>query len=496
MKGLPPLAAVDREIGLRGSFYDFVKMAWPLIEHGRPFVDNWHIKAVCDHLEAVFRGQIKRLCINIPPGCMKSVSTSVLWPVWCWIQDPGWRFILGSFDESLVGKRDGGKVLDIVRSKWFSERWGDRVMIKGKEPSISEFYTTRGGMRFATSVGGRVLGRHAHAMVVDDPTKPQAMTALTLEETWRWKQETSASRLLPGGAFILIMQRLHDRDMAGRCEEEGGYEFLRLPMRFEESQRCRTSIGFVDPRKEEGDLLWPSYKNEQEVTQQEKDMGGQGSAIVAAQLQQRPSPARGLLFERDWFQRWTKLPEKFDFVIDSWDLTFKDTERSDYVVGQRWGVREGKFYLLARARGRWSFPRTLVEIKTFAARTDLPKPLAILVEDKANGPAVIATLEKEISGLVAVNPEGGKETRAQAVTPLFEARNVLHPSPELEGPGGVRPYAWVEDHEAELMRFPKGKHDDSVDATTQALTYLRHKASRFAAAMDRIQAEPQEWLFE
>lgn len=498
---IPAAAAIDREIGLRGRYYDFVKMAWQVIEPEQPFVPNWHIDAICDHLEAVFRGHIKRLVINVPPGSGKSVLTSVLWPVWTWIQNPGWRFIYGSFDESLVARRDGTKVLDVIRSAWFRERWGDKVLIKGKEPSLGEFYTTRGGMRFATSVGGKVLGRHAHAIVVDDPTKPQTMTEASLQETRRWKQETTASRLLPGGAYVLIMQRLHSNDLAGMAEEEneiaGGepYEFLRLPMRFEEAQRAKTSIGFVDPRTEEGELLWPSYKNEKEVSQQEKDMGGRESAVVAAQLQQRPAPAKGLLFERDWFQHWDSLPEKFDFVVDSWDLTFKDTEKSDYVVGQRWARAGAKFFLLARVRGRWNFPKTLSEMKSFYQRVDLPKPQAVLVEDKANGPAIIATLGKELPGFIAVNPEGGKIVRAQAVTPLYEARNVLHPNPAIVGLGGVRPYVWVEEHEAELMRFPKGRNDDSVDATTQALNYLRNKASAFQAAMDALAQNGLQTVF-
>lgn len=491
---LPPLAAIEREVGLRGSFYDFVKMAWPLVEHGRPFVDNWHIGAVCEHLEAVFRGQIRNLSINIPPGCMKSLTTSVLWDPWCWIQDPGYRFIYGSFDETLVGKRDGTKVLDIVRSKWFRERWGDLVMIKGKEPSIGEFYTTRGGMRFATSVGGKVLGRHANAFVVDDPTKPQTMTALTLEETWRWKQETSASRLLPGGSFVLIMQRLHDRDMAGRCEEEGGYEILRLPMRYEKDSHCKTALGFSDPRTREGELLWPAYKDEAEVSKQEKEMGGQGSSVVAAQLQQRPAPAKGLIFEREWFKHWTSLPDKFDVVVDSWDCTFKDLETSDYVVGQRWGLKGSAFYLIARVRGHWNLPKTIHEVRAFRSRRDLPPAHAILIEDKANGPAVIAMLEKEVPGLIPVNPEGGKDVRAQAVTPLYEAGNVYHP-PRGKEVDGIPVYAWVDDHETELLKFPKGKYDDSVDAETQALHWLRTKANKMAAAMDRLANEGSGWLF-
>lgn len=489
---LPAAAAIDRELGIRGTFYDFVKMAWHLVEHNRPFNDNWHIGAVCEHLEAVFRGQIKRLSINIPPGCMKSLTTSVLWQPWCWIQDPGYRFILGSFDETLVGKRDGTKVLDIVRSKWFQSRWGDRVMIKGSDPSTSEFYTTRGGMRFATSVGGKVLGRHGNAFVIDDPTKPQTMTELTLAEAKRWKQETTASRLLPGGAFVLIMQRLHENDLAGVAEEEGGYDFLRLPMRFDSERKCSTSIGFVDPRKEEGELLWPTYKDEAEVAQIEKDMGGAETATVAAQLQQSPAPAKGVIFQRDTFRHYTELPASFDFVVDSWDCAFKDKEGSDFVAGQRWGVKGSAFYLFPfRVKSRLSFVKTCESVKAFRTKTDgrgrpYPKASAILVEDKANGTAVMNALEKEVSGLVAINPEGGKVARANAITPLYEAGNVWHPDPTIA--------PWIDDHEASLLKFPKGKHDDDVDAETQALNYLHSKTTKFAAAMDAIKKNGMSFL--
>jgi predicted phage terminase large subunit-like protein len=496
-KGIPPEAAIERALGLRGRFYDFVKMSWPVIEHGREFVEGWHIGAVCEHLEAVQAGQIKRLAINIPPGFMKSLTTSVMWPSWCWIRDPGYRFIYGSFDASLVGKRDGGKVLDIIQSKWFRQRWGDKVIIKDRDPAAGEFYTTQGGMRFSTSVGGRVLGRHAHAFVIDDPTKPQGITDLSLQEVQRWKKETTASRLLPGGAFVLIMQRLHERDLAGFAEEEGGYDFLRLPMRFESSLKCSTSIGFSDPRKEEGELLWPEYKNEEEVSQIEKDMGGKDSAVVAAQLQQRPAPSKGLIFQKDWFQYYTRLPERLDFVVDSWDCTFKDTDGSDFVAGQRWGVLGSKYYLFPfRVKARLSFVNTCSNVKTFGLAELVPlgaegtrpppRAMAILIEDKANGPAVISALEKEIPGIVAVNPEGGKVARANACTPLYEARNVYHPDPSIA--------PWIEDHETSLLKFPKGKNDDDVDSETQALNYLRNKAGAFNAAMDRLQEEGPGWF--
>jgi hypothetical protein len=306
MKRIPKLAAIDREIGLRGSFYDFVKMAWPLVEHGRPFVDNWHIGAVCEHLEAVYRGQVKNLVINIPPGCMKSLTTSVLWDPWCWIQDPGYRFIYGSFDESLVGKRDGDegarhREVEVVPGALGRPRHGqgqgpfDQRVLHDAGGDALRHVRRRQGARPARQ---RVRGRRSDEAADDDDAHARRDVALEAGDVGQ-------SRLLPGGAFVLIMQRLHERDMAGRCEEEGGYEFLRLPMRFEEEQRCTTSIGFVDPRKEEGELLWPAYKNEAEVSQQEKDMGGgqrrrRRAAAAASRAREGPH------LRADWFQYWTR----------------------------------------------------------------------------------------------------------------------------------------------------------------------------------------------
>jgi len=505
---LPSDIAVDRALGLRGSFHDFVQMAWPLVEHARPFSDNWHIRAICEHLEAVFEGRIRRLVINIPPGCMKSLTCSVFWPVWCWLRDPGWRLAFASFDESLVGQRDGSKVLDIIRSKWFRDRFGDKVTIRGKEPANSNFETLQRGLRFATSVGGKMLGRHFHALVIDDPIKPKELTDLKLKEADDWMKGTTASRMLPGGAVVLMMQRLHERDLAGIIEEERGiwseenpkgWDFLRLPMRYEEELHCRTSIAFEDPRAEEaeGALLWPAYKDEETVSEQERDMGGKESVTVAAQLQQRPAPAKGVIFDKTTFRHYSAadLPAAFDFILDSWDCTFKGTDDSDFVVGQKWGMVGSRCYLLAIRRGRWSFTQTLAKIEELHTLTEvgvkgvnlvLPKPHAIIVEDKANGPAVINVFSEKVPGFVAINPEGGKIVRANAVTPMYEAENVWHPRAE-DAP-------WIVAHETELLKFPKGKNDDSVDCSTQALNYLRSKAGFFAAAMEVLQKEGASWL--
>ena len=177
---------------------------------------------------------------------------------------------------------------------------------------------------------------------------------------------------------------------------------------------------------------------------------------------QTPSPSEGGMFRRGWWKYYKVLPKKFDQVIQSWDCTFKDKKESDYVVGQVWGKIGADRYLLDQVRGQMSFTETLAAIKTLTAKW--PQAIAKLVEDKANGPAVINVLKKEISGLVPVEPEGGKVVRATAVTPLAEAGNLYIPDPSIA--------AWVHDYVEEFAVFPNGAHDDQVDSTTQANIYF------------------------
>lgn len=487
-------AAVQREIGLRGGLHRFIRMAWHIVEPGREFVDNWHIGAIAEHLEAVTRGQIRNLVINVPPGCMKSLSCNVFWPVWDWIQDPGQRFIYASFDQRLVGQRDGGKCIELVNSSWFRDRWGDRVMIS-PDAAAGEFYTQAKGMRLATSPGGRVMGYHTNKFVNDDLVKPAAMTDEYLASLQDWRKSTAASRGLPGMSTVLIMQRLHENDPAGEALREGGWEHLMLPMRYEPERKCSTSIGFVDPRTVAGELLWPSYKDEAEITKTEKDMGSQ---VAAAQLQQRPAPPGGIVFQRSWFKFYKVAPDKFDASCLSFDFAFKDVARSDFVAMSAFGRKGSDFYLVDLHVERLDFPGSLALVKRKARRW--PRFLAKLVEDKANGPAVISMLKKEIPGLIPVTPEGGKAARANAVAPLHEAGNVWYPHPDgaiVEPMRGetttTTPFVWdgkpsnVDPHLDSMAGFPFMAHDDDVDAETQALLYLRNRANKFLEAMKALQ---------
>jgi predicted phage terminase large subunit-like protein len=274
-----------------------------------------------------------------------------------------------------------------------------------------------------------------------------------------WDQVMSTRLNDPkSGAMVIVMQRVHENDLAGHVLQQGGYEELKLPAEYEGSQQV-TSIGWRDPRTELGELLWPERFGQAEVEALKRTMG---SYAAAGQLQQRPSPAAGGILKRHWWKFYREAPRLFSEVIQSWDCAFKDTRTSDFVVGQVWGRNGADKYLLDQVRGRMDCPATIQAVKRLSEKW--PQTHAKLVEDKANGPAVIATLKHEIVGLIAVNPEGGKEVRAHAVSPQIEAGNVYLPDPTIA--------PWIGGFIDECAAFPNGAYDDQVDAMSQALVRL------------------------
>lgn len=461
---IPSLARLDREIGLRGSFYDFVRMAWPQVD-AHEFVEGWHVELICDVLERVLRGELRKVVINVPPTCMKSMLVSVFWPVWSWIRDPRLAFLSTSFDVTLT-RRDAGRSLALVQSEWFRERWGDLVYVD-ESAGIGDHKNSRGGWRYSTSVGSKATGRHPDVRIIDDPTKPKDVSPLTLEAAEAYWNNTLRTRQRDPktSRTVLIMQRLAVRDLAGVFEDEGDWHFVVLPMRYE-PQRAYAD----DPRRTEGELLWPARLGEEEV----KELERMPSRDRAAQLQQRPVPEGGAIIKREWIQWYdpAKAPRFFQ-RIQSWDLTFKDTKGSHFVAGQVWGVFESSYYLIDAYLERLDFVASCQKIIETSA---LYPGCGILIEDKANGPAVMSMLETKLPGLVPVEPKGGKDSRLNAVSPLFEGRNVFLPLG----------HAVAETLATSLVTFPVGTHDDDVDACTQALTYLHEGAVDYAAAMRAV----------
>ena len=484
----------DREWIRRKGLRAFVQEAWRQVEPA-PLIWGWHLDAVCEHLEAVTRDEIDALVINEPPGCSKSLVVSVLWPAWVWTLDPTYRWICASYDKDVV-LRDARKSRTMIEGDWFRARWpGVRLPSDASaSKAVSSFYNTRGGMRFSTTVRGSVTGQHGDCHLIDDPHDPHGVaSAAELDATLAWWRETMPSRFRnpKRRRRVLVMQRLHERDLSAEMIRAGA-TVLCLPMRYERAHPHRWAR---DPRTREGELLVPERYDETAVIELATDLG---PTAADAQLQQRTAPAGGVIFKEAWLRHyWTVLPPGGTFT-QSWDCAFKAKSDSDFVCGQVWYQLGARFYLVDQVLDRLSFNETLDAIRALTKR--YPQARRKLIEDKANGPAIIDTLKHEIPGVVEYSPgSDGKEARARAVEPFFAAGNVLLPHPErAEYEDGRRGALWVRggaplDAEAArgsyewfMLKFPKAGHDDCVDATTQFLNSAGGSfAQRMRAAVDK-----------
>lgn len=478
------LQELDRELAMR-RLSEFIRQAWPIVEPGTRFVPGWHLDAICEHLEAISRGEIRNLLITIPPRHMKSLAVSVFWPCWEWIRWPQRRWLYASYAESL-SIRDSVRCRRLIQSPWYQCCFGDRFKLTEDQNEKHRFENNHSGCRIASSVGGAITGEGGDRIVCDDPHNVQeAESELIRKNTCDWWDRVMSTRLNDpkSGAKVIIMQRVHEADLAGHVLEQGGYEHLCLPAEYEGEARRTSAIGWSDPRQKPGELLWPAKVGSAELEDLKLRLG---SYAAAAQLQQRPSPAAGGIFKRDWWHYYTDKPDlgTCDEVIQSWDLAFKDGANSSYVVGQVWGRWEAQMVLLDQVRAKLTFPETLVQFRELTGRW--PHATTKLVEDKANGPALIATLQREIPGIIAVQPDGTKEARAHAVSSLVESGNVILPHPSIA--------PWINDFVEECAAFPKGAYDDQVDCCTQALKALylgwQQQQEFYLVYEDRVHISP------
>ena len=446
-----------------GSLRAFILLMWSVLEPAQPFVANWHIDYVAEHLEAVTAGEITRLLINLPPRCMKSLLVSVLWPTWEWIQRPSGRWVFVSYAEALAHKHSLDR-RTVLLSPLYQRHWASQGALATDQNMKGEYRNGHRGVMLATSIGGSITGKGGNRIVVDDPHNPtQAESPVQREAAITQFRLTLSTRLdnKKDDAIVVVMQRLHERDLSAYCRDLGFTEVC-LPAEAE----GRTTLVF--PRsgrvvhRSPGDLLWAARDGRAELEMQQRLLG---SAGYAAQYQQRPTPAGGLIFQRDWFQYYDE-PPPFTACAQSWDMTFKGTPGSDYVVGLVAGRTGADVYLLDRVKGQFSFTESCRQVMALCER--YPDATTVLIEDAANGPAIIDALSQRVDGVIAVTPEGGKVARAQAVQPMVEAGNIYLPNP--------RPYgrllperAWIDDFVDQCAAFPNGAYDDDVDAFTQLL---------------------------
>lgn len=452
----------------RNSFSAFFRAAWEWVET-TDLRWSWYLDALTEHLQAVADGDIDDLLINIAPGYGKSLGTSVLWPVWRWTKDPAWKVITGSYDQVLA-YRDAVKSRDLIATDWFRQTFRPSWSLHQHQQTKGLYLTTARGQRFSTSVGSRrITGFRGNAAVVDDPVSAKDRDRPNVHlESVEWWTRVIPTRLdkTSRAERVVIMQRLHKRDLSAICRELG-YAHLCIPTEYDPATRCHTSIGFVDPRTEPGELVAPNIQSVEDVAKLKKLLG---STTFAAQENQAPRGAGGGIIRRDWVRRYHVLPRRFDRVVSSWDLSFKKTTDGSFVAGQIWGQKGIDFYLMDRYRQRIGFVETIQAILTLNARWS--QVSMTIVEDKANGPAVISALQDKVPGLVPWSSRDSKQARLYACEGFFQAGNIWVP---VESD-------WVDEYLDELCDFPDSEHDDEVDTTTQALLRLTTAARGFVPA--------------
>lgn len=461
ISSLPSLGEVRREQSER-SLAHFTKLAWPIVEPGTDYLHNWHIDLVAEHLEAVTAGEITRLIVNIPPRNMKSLLVSVMWPCWEWGPKrlAYLRYLFCSYAATLSTKHslDRRRVLE---SDWYQALWPD-VKLTTDQNVKTEYENTSRGVMISTSVGGSATGKGGNRVVVDDPVNPEeAYSDAKRDAANDYVDRTLPSRLddKKRDAMVIVMQRIHDEDVTGHVLARslpGEWVHLCVPAEAPEPTRI------VFPRSGRvvdrmvGELLWPEREDVTELAQMKRAMG---TRDYEAQYNQNPAPPEGAMLKTSWLRYWRELPAGLSMWLQSWDMSFTDKKTSDYVVGQVWARSGPDCFLVDQVRGRWNMPETVQQVRNLSEKW--PEAYMKIVEDKANGPAVVATLQSEIGGFIEETPTGGKVARLAAVSPVFEAGNVVVPDPAL--------YPWVEDYVFECSRFPFGANDDQVDATSQAL---------------------------
>lgn len=490
---------IDDEAGrLAADFPEFIRAAWHVVEPSTVFSPNWHIDAICEKLEACAAGEIRRLLINIPPRHMKSLTVSVFWPVWRWTTEPHLRFLTASYGEKLA-QRDATKSRDLLRSAWFRARWPD-VQLKGDVDRVTRYENTATGYRIAASVGGGT-GEGGDIIILDDPhMADEAQRDVSREKVLDWHANTIASRFndLKTGVEVIVMQRLHERDLSGYVLERDGWEHLCLPARYEPAHPF---VWPDDPRTEPGELLWPAHVPAVELDALSSDMT---SFHAAGQLQQRPAAMEGSLLKRHWWRFYPRehdpdnpaavehLP-RFQQIVESWDTSLKDGAKNDYVAGQVWGVKGADRYLLRTFHRRANVHAVVTAVRETHAWVEerWPRiPHRILIELAASGPDAIAILRREVTGVVEIKVKGSKEQRALAAAVPLESHNVFVPGTHApETSAGYQAAAWVESLIEECATFPNGAHDDEVDAFSQAMNWIRghqHGPARLGNAGDML----------
>ncbi len=480
MWGVPKMS--DRQVFLdallRRDFASFLAKAFAEISGGDAFLGNWHLDAIAWELDRIRRGDDTRLIVTMPPRYLKSIAISVAWPAWMLGHNPHLRFVCVSYSGDLAAKH-ANDCRSLMQTDWYRRIFPKTRLQKGGMAEM-DFRTTLGGGRLSTSVGGTLTGRGGDIIIIDDPIKPDdAHSDTTRKNVLTWYSNTLASRLnnKRTGSIVLVMQRLHEEDLAGHLLEAGGWRHLSLPAIADADLEIATGENRIE-RFKEGDVLHPARESLEQLELQRRTMG---TAAFAAQYQQNPVPVEGLHLKRAWLRYYQKPPEKTigDQIVQSWDTASKVGVFSDYSVCITALIQKREIYVLDVYRAKLQFPDLKRRAEELARKWQAQ---VVLIEDAASGQQLLQVLRREapkgVPRPIARKPEGDKVTRFAAQSIRIEAGALLLP----------KSAPWLGELERELLGFPNLIHDDQVDALTQLLAWEGSRAPNSYASVSQYPA--------
>lgn len=412
-----------------------------------------HLELLNTYLVEIANGKRRRVMVSMPPRHGKTELVTYWNTLWRLAKNPATRIALCGYSAGFI-ERYGRWIRNFIRDH--GKEIG--VELDPSSTAAHSWQTTAGGGVHTVGRGGPISGMGFDLIIVDDPYKgfAEANSEVIREEAWSWWTGEVFARKEARTAYLIIQTRWHFEDISGKLERmglaEGGlpWDVIKLKALAEPGD----PLGRPD-----GEPLWPEGIPLEELLDTKKVLiAPEWSAL----FQQEPIPGEGNLFPFTWWRYWDSLPAQFDLMIQSWDFSFKDAKKSDYVVGQVWGRLGANFYLVDQIRGQLSAKDSITAIRNFTKR--YPQARAKLFEDKANGPALKSLLNHEVGGIIPINPKGNKAARAAAIQMFVQAGNVHLPT--------VKDNPWVNDFLIECGQFPNGSKDDQVDAMTQAINYM------------------------
>jgi predicted phage terminase large subunit-like protein len=449
----------------RADFPSFLARAFRTVSPGARYLHNWHVDVLAEYLRRAVQGEgSRRLIVNMPPRCLKSVAVSVAFPAWLLGRNPSLRILTASYSEALA-ERMAQDCRVLMEEEWYKRAFPGTRLVRG-ENRRDCFVTTERGFRRSVSVGGTVTGEGGDVLVLDDPhnamdvysPKKRAYAVEWFEQAFMTRMNDPAS-----ACAVVVMQRLHPQDLTGYLTDKRRRVWTRLCLPAVATEDAAFFAG--EPGREilrrQGDLLHAERLGPKTL---ETIRATVGEAGFQAQYLQQPQAAGETLLAPEHLRYYEErdVPDG-GMIVQSWDTAVKTSAHCDYSAGVTLCVADGRYFVLDVVRRRAEYPLLKRMVREAAERF---RPDAVLIEDKASGQALLQECRTDGLPLRAIMPKQDKVTRFLRTSAVFERGGVLLP---VAAP-------WLDAYRHELTSFPQGEHDDQLDATVQAILWAEEKA--------------------